>query len=400
MDINQGATRAEWWYGSMSEEKPTIVIVTNYYIPTVGGITTYVRNLVHVLARRGYDVRVISFPAWLSKREDAISNRRIYRVVHELAVAVFILAVLGRILRLRLARKRVIVHSQSASFCLEAGVLAKLFGARVVHTFHSPIEELSIKLSSCIPFASELVCVSEEHRARYIETCGISADTAVIPGGVDCEFFHPVSNEEKEKAMQELAESSGVGMPSSPVILFVGRVIKEKGARVLLEAARNVNAELPNAAFIVIGPLDQSRSQREFVDDLRRQISPGMRYHLVGTLSRNQLRRAYQASDMFVCPALWEEASPLVVVEAMASGLPVIASRKGGLKSRIVEGINGRLIEPGDSGQLAEAILDYLRHPETAREAGKKAREIAVAKYSVEMMTSAYEEIYQRVAMA
>jgi glycosyltransferase involved in cell wall biosynthesis len=400
MDINQGAARAEWWYGGMSEGKPTIVIVTNYYMPTVGGISTYVRSLSQVLVGRGYDVRVISFPAWLSKREDAISNRWIHRAVHELAVAVFILAVLGKILRLRLAGRRVIVHSQSASFCLEAGILTRLFGARVVHTFHSPIEKRTIRLSSFIPFANALVCVSEEHRARYIETCGLSPDTAVIPGGVDCEIFHPISLEKKEKAMQELAESSAVETLSGPLILFVGRVIKEKGAGVLLETVGKVNAEFPNAAFIVIGPLDQSRSQREFVEDLKRQIGQGIRYHLVGALSQYQLRRAYQASDVFVCPVLWEEASSLVVVEAMASGLPVIASRIGGLKSRVVEGINGRLVEPGDSGQLAEAILDYLRHPEKASEAGKKSRELAVAKYSVETMISAYEEIYQRVATA
>jgi glycosyltransferase involved in cell wall biosynthesis len=384
----------------MNEKRPVVAIVTNYYVPTVGGITTYVRSLVRELERRGHDVRVIAFPSWLSKKEDAIHGKLAYRIIHELAVVAFILVVLAQILKLRLAGKRVIVHSQSASFCLEAGVLARLLGARVVHTFHSPIEKRTIRLGSLIPFANALVCVSEEHRARYVEVCGISPGTAVIPGGVDCEFYHPVSLEEKTKAIQDLAESSEVGTLSSPVILFVGRVIREKGAEVLLEAACKVNAGFPSAVFLIVGPLDQSRSQREFVDNLKRRIGPGMRYHLVGALNQYQLRRAYQASDIFVCPVLWEEASGLVVVEAMASGLPVIASRIGGLKSRVVDGVTGRLIEPGDSGRLAEAIEDYLDHPEKASKAGKKSRELAVAKYSVETMTSACEEIYQRVAMA
>lgn len=400
-DGHLGCTIGTAWRSSMiNKRRPTIVLVTNYYIPTLGGITTYVRSLARILKERGYEVPVIAFPAWFSKREDAIRSKLVYRVVHELAVTVFVMIVLGKILGLRLAGKRVIVHTHSASFCLEAGVLARLFGARVIHTFHSPIEKCTIRLSSLMPFANALVCVSEEHRALYVETCDISPDTALIPGGVDCEIFHPVSLEEKKKAMLELAESSAVETLSGPVILFVGRVVKEKGAEVLLEAAGKVNAEFPNAAFIVIGPLDQSRSQREFADNLKRQIGPGMRYHLVGTLSQYQLKRAYQASDLFVCPAVWEEASPMVVVEAMATGLPVIASRIGGLKSRIVDGVNGLLVEPGDSGQLAEAILDFLRHPEKGSEAGKKSRELAVAKYSVETMTSACEEIYQRVAMA
>ena len=381
----------------MGPESPTIVIVTNFYLPTVGGITTYVQSLARELERKGHDVRIIAFPAWLSKREDDIGSKAIYRIVHELAVTAFVLTVLLKIVRLRIAGKDIVVHSQSASFCLEAGVLARLFGARSVHTFHSPIEKRTIRLGSLIPFANAFVCVSEEHRSQYVNKCRISPDTAIIPGGVDCEFFHPVSPDEKKQAVSELAKASGEDLSSRPIVLFVGRVIKEKGAEVLLEAADEVTREFPRAEFIVIGPVDQTAAQRDFVEGLRSRIGRDTHYHLIGALNRSQLKSAYQASDMFVCPVLWEEASGLVVVEAMASGLPVIASRIGGLKSRVVDGASGRLVEPGDSSQLAEAILDYLRVPGRAIEAGKKSRDLAVAKYSVEMMTEACEEVYRKV---
>jgi glycosyltransferase involved in cell wall biosynthesis len=381
----------------ISERRPTIVIVTNYYVPTVGGITTYVRSLARALKERGYEVPVIAFPAWFSKKEDAIQSKLVYRVVHELAVTVFIMIVLGKILRLRLSGKRVIVHSQSASFCLEAGVMARVLGARVVHTFHSPIEECTIRLGGLLPFANAFVCVSEEHRAQYVKACGINPDAAVIPGGVDCSFFHPIPPEEKSEAVRDLAKSTGIGTLSTPIILFVGRVIREKGAEVLLEAVGRVTMEFPGAVFLVIGPLDQSKTQRAFIEDLRGRVGQGMRYYFVGAMTQYELRRAYQASDIFAFPVLWEEASGLVVVEAMASGLPVVASRIGGLKSRVVEGVSGKLVESGNSDELAEAILGYLRCPDKAVEAGRKSRELAVAKYSIETMTSACEDVYRRV---
>jgi len=383
----------------MSERRPTIVIVTNYYVPTVGGITTYVRSLAGALKERGHEVPVMAFPAWLSKKEDGIQSKLAYRVVHELAVTVFIMIVLGKILRLRLSGKRVIVHSQSASFCLEAGILARPLGVRVVHTFHSPIERCTIKLGGLLPFADAFVCVSEEHKAQYVKACGINPDAAVIPGGVDCSFLHPIPVEEKIEAIRDLAKSTGIETLSPPIILFVGRVIREKGAEVLLKAAGRVTEEFPGAVFLVIGPLDQSRAQRAFIEDLRRRVGQGMRFYFVGALTQYELRRAYQASDIFACPVLWEEASGLVVVEAMASGLPVVASRIGGLKSRVVEGISGRLVEPGNSDELAEAILSYLKRPDMAREAGKESRALAVAKYSIDTMTNAYEDIYQRVTV-
>ena len=381
----------------MGSKESTIVIVTNYYMPTVGGITTYVQSLARELEKRGHDVRISAFPAWLSRREDNIGSKAAHRIVHEIVASVFVMVVLCRILRLRLAGKSVVVHSQSASYCLEAGVLARLFGAKAVHTFHSPIEKCTMKLGCLLPFANALVCVSEEHRAQYIEKCGISPDTAIIPGGVDCEFFRPVSPSEKEKVITSLARAIGSDVPSRPIVLFVGRVIREKGAEVLLEAAKRVTKEFPGAEFIVIGPLDQTAIQREFVGNLKLRIEKDTHYHLIGALDQNNLRRAYQAGDIFVCPVLWEEASGLVVVEAMASGLPVIASRIGGLKSRVVDGISGRLVEPGDPGQLAEAIMDYLRNPARMLEAGIESRKLAVAKYSIESMTSACEAIYQKV---
>ena len=87
----------------------------------------------------------------------------------------------------------------------------------------------------------------------------------------------------------------------------------------------------------------------------------------------------------------------MVVVEAMACGLPVIASRMGGLMSRVIDGVNGRLLDPGDVDQLAGAIMDYLKHPEKKKEAGDKSREIAEAKYSLDTMTDLHETVYRKV---
>jgi len=377
--------------------KPEIVIVTNVYFPALGGITSYVKSLADVLTRRGYRMRILSYPYFMIQREDAISNRIARRLVHELAVLAFTLYALSIVLRLRLSSRPVIVHSQSASFCLSIGVIAKLLGARAVHTFHSPIDRCTLRLKSFLPFADVLVCVSKEHREQYIARCGIPRESTIVPGGVDCEFFYPIPEEDRKRVRAEVMASLGLKDEPGPLVLFVGRIVRQKGVGILFDAAKIVTEEFGNATFVLIGPIDQSRAYAADAESLRRRIEPGMRFFMVGKMDYSSLSEAYRMADVLALPSLWEEALGLVAVEAMASGLPVVASRLGGLKSIVTEDVNGHLVEPGEPRRLAEAILDLLRHPDKRARMRLEARALAEAKYSVRMMADKYEEIYSSV---
>jgi len=338
----------------MSDEKPSIALITNVYLPAIGGITTYVRSLKEGLSKRGYDVSIISYPYSMIKREDGMPRGFGRRLFHEIAVFAFMVHAMTRIIALRLRARAVVVHSQSASFCLGIGVLSRLFGARNVHTFHSPIDRCSMRLRVFVPFANSLVCVSDEQREQYIERCGIPRDSPIVPGGTDCTFFSPVPEESRADLRRGLMKELGLDDSPSPLILFVGRIVKEKGVEVLLRAAKDIAREFREATFVLAGPYEQTREYAEDAKDLMNGVEPGMRFFLVGTLDHDRLRRAYSAADVLAFPSLWEEASPMVVVEAMASGLPVVASRIGALRSRVVEGKTGHLTEPGNSSELAQ----------------------------------------------
>lgn len=381
----------------MKGTKPTIVVVTNVYFPAIGGISTYVEILAGALRSRGYDVQIRDFRLNMARKEEKISNRVFRRIVHELVVAKFTVKAMLGILALRLKGRRVIVHSQSASFCLGIGVFARLLGASTIHTFHSPIAGCSLRLKVLLPFAESIVCVSEEHRALYSRHCGVSPETPIVPGGVDCRFYVVPSSEEHRQARLELAEEFGLEGQTGPIVLFVGRVVKEKGVEVLLQAAETVSKVRPDAVFLVAGPLDESVAQIEQVRNLKQLVKPGMPFYLIGKMNIEWLRKLYRGCDMMVCPSLWEEGSPMVIAEALASGFPIVASGIGGLKSRIVDGVNGRLVKPGDSNQLAAAIIEILSNPAKMASMGRESRRLAVAKFSDEVMAERYERLYHEL---
>ncbi len=377
--------------------KISIVIVTNVYFPYLGGISTYVRNLEGGLRQRGYEVTVCAFPSSLIMKEDEISSRFVYRIVHEIFVLFFIISTLLKIIRIRLQERYVIINSQSASFCMAVGVIARLFNTRTVHTFHSPINRCTIRLRILLPFLHELVFVSEEHKDQYIKICATPEDIKIIPGGADCQFFRPPTAEEREKAKSEVAQRIGFKSSPGPIITLIGRVLSEKGVDVFLEAAKLVTKVKPDTIFIAVGPTNQSKSQIAYVEDLQRRTDKNLNFFILGREDMNGIRLFYHASTITIYPSLLNEASPLVPIESMATGVPVIASRIGGLKSRIEDTVTGYLIEPGDAKGLAEKMIDLLEDQEKVARMGLKSRELAVSNYSVENMLDKYEELYRKM---
>jgi len=382
---------------TMNKDRPVITIVTNVYLPAIGGITNYIKGLVEVLQRRSHKVHVIAFPMYLAQREDKIANRIIRRIIHELLVIAFTFLALFKILTLKFNRKPLILHSHSASFCLGIAILAKIFSIKSLHTFHSPIETCSPRLRMLLPFAPELVCVSEEHLKLYAKYCNITKEMYVIPGGVDCYQYSPPNTDDRNRARARIVEILGISDNTTPIILFVGRITREKGVDVLLDAAKILFRKNSKVIFLVVGPLDQTKEQIKYVKNLREQIDSSINFHLVGLIDHDDLLKAYQASDLMVTPSIWEEPSPMVVVEAMASGLPIVASKTGGLKSRIIDGVNGCLVSPGNSEDLANTLLELLKHPIQIERMKKNARKIALKKYSLETMADNYEKIYYKL---
>lgn len=147
--------------------------------------------------------------------------------------------------------------------------------------------------------------------------------------------------------------------PSAPVVLYVGRLERVKGVPVLLEAARHVLRSAPNTQFVLAGARHPSLAPEEIERLMQRPDLQG-RVHLLGHVPRERLAAWYRRATLCVLPSYYESFG-LAALEALAHGVPVVATTAGGLPEVVEEGVTGLLAPPGDAAALAERIVRLLR---------------------------------------
>ena len=198
----------------------------------------------------------------------------------------------------------------------------------------------------CLQRAGAVTVVSEPLREMLINIC-LGKEIEVLPMGCDCRHFSP------EHRVDNYFSQNG-----KPVVLFVGRLAEVKGVTYLIEAMKQVDAIL---AIVGEGPLRQ---------ELERQAAPlGDKIRFLGGKTHDELATIYASADVFVAPSVKAkdggvEGFGLVFLEAMASGLPVVASRAGGIPDLVHDGENGLLVPPAEPQALAEAINQVLTENE------------------------------------
>jgi glycosyltransferase involved in cell wall biosynthesis len=171
------------------------------------------------------------------------------------------------------------------------------------------------------------------------------------------------------------------------VIGAVGRLEDQKGHTYLLAALPELRREIPDLVVLLVG---EGRRQA----DLKRQVQAlGLQETVRFLGTRRDLPEIYRAMDLFVQPSLWE-GLPLALLKAMGAGLPVVGTRVSGSLEAVEDGVNGRLVAPGDPQALAQAILELARHPEERRRLGDAARSTVVRRYSLVAMLRRLEELY------
>ncbi len=206
---------------------------------------------------------------------------------------------------------------------------------------------------------------------------------------------------------------------ASRTVLFVGRLCPEKGIHVLLSAMSDVVRAHPQASLSLVGPLDLS--PKEYVDPHRRDPmfngltryygNPGAYYDLIcrdvgalggraflhGRMANAEIGSHYSRAGIFVFPSLWHEPFGIPVIEAMAAGLPVVATRGGALPELVVDGETGILIERGDSEGLAAAIGRLLENPQLRERMGAAGRKRVQRLFTWERSVARLEELYGTV---
>ncbi|MGH7790789.1 MAG: glycosyltransferase family 4 protein [Thermodesulfobacteriota bacterium] len=182
--------------------------------------------------------------------------------------------------------------------------------------------------------------------------------------------------------------------PSTPpTIAFAGRLVREKGIDVLLNAFANVVKQIPWAKLLIAGDGPERGSLTILISSL------GLSHNVImlGHRSRQELERLFDGAWVQAVPSLWAEPFGLVAVEAMMRGTPVIASRSGGLVDIVQDGKTGFLIPPGNVDLLTEALLKLLSNRELAEKMGRAGHDVAIAQFSEATFVDKIIHLYESI---
>jgi phosphatidyl-myo-inositol alpha-mannosyltransferase len=218
--------------------------------------------------------------------------------------------------------------------------------------------------------------VAVSRRAEEIARSRIGGGFEVVPNGLRTEAFRT-------------ATPADLG-PGRKVV-FVGRLHPRKGFLAAVAAFDLIARERPDVRLVVAG----DGEQRDAVSMLRPEHRD--RVTMLGTVAHEKLPAIHAACDLYLGPAAGGESFGYVLIEAMAAGLPVVASDIPGYREVVEDGVEGFLVPPGDPARLAEAALRVLDDPELATRLGEAGRTRA-GEFDWEVVATRLESIYERAA--
>ena len=230
------------------------------------------------------------------------------------------------------------------------------------------------------PLTDAFIAVAAPHAVYLAEHEGCpAAKVRVIPNGVDIERFRPLEPEAALRGELGLA-------PEAPVAAIVAALRPEKNHELFLRAAAQVREKVPNARFLIIG----DGERRAALEALTVELQLGDAVQFLGT--RSDVPEVLALTHVLVLSSHME-ANPVSILEALACGKPVVATRVGSIPETVKEGVNGYLVAPGDAEQLADRIGALLADRGLARQFGAAGRELVVRQWSLERMVEGYQDL-------
>ncbi|MFH1457587.1 MAG: glycosyltransferase family 4 protein [Candidatus Omnitrophota bacterium] len=269
-----------------------------------------------------------------------------------------------------------------------AHLLKKKSGAKHIFTCHGFFKiRFFRKLFPCWPDATIAISESvQEHLLRDFKAD--EKDVFVVHNGIDLEKFKiPALPAGRQNSKFKDDMKKRYGLRQGPVIGIVGRLSDVKGHIYLIQAMPCVLKSFPETQLLIVGDGKMKKELMRMVENL------GLKGNVVFVPCVSDTREAFCAMDVFVMPSL-KEGLGLALMEAMASGLPVIGSDVGGIRSLIQEGENGLLVKPSNVTGLSQACLRILGDPQKSRSLGEAARAFIHRNFSQDKMVTQTEEVY------
>jgi glycosyltransferase involved in cell wall biosynthesis len=228
-----------------------------------------------------------------------------------------------------------------------------------------------------------VITVSEAGRLHHLHYGNLPPGKVItMYNGVDLGVFGSRDEPARRSLRRELRIQ-----PEAPVIATVAVLRKPKGIQHLIGALADILPSMPETKLIIVGDGDEGPALRRRAADLQ------LDDHVVFTGARSDIADVLAMSNLFVLPTL-EDVLPTVVAEAMAAGLPVVASDVGGLPEMVVDGVTGLLVPPADEEALADACLELLTDRRKAEAMGLAGRNVAKERFDVQHQSKLLEDFY------
>lgn len=364
-----------------------ILLACPYDWHAPGGVQIHVRQLASALRERGHRTLVVAPGSVDARVEETEPPVRIVgrpvRVPYNGTVAPISFSP-GSWRRIRSAMRAFapdVVHVHEPLTPSTSMLAALASGAPVVATFHAYLDrsrlmELSGPVLRQICRRIDAAIAVSEAASGFVRRV-FRGPVEVVPNGVDVAAF---------AGAIEPAE----GLPDGRKILWVNRLDPQKGFGVMVRAFEELAVELADVQLIVAGDGRDRAALSLLSTDARTRVVR------LGTVRHEELPRYHAAADVFVSPALGQESFGIVLVEAMAAGVPVVASDIAGYREVVRDGVEGLLVRPNDPSALAGAISKVLTEPELASSLAAAGRTRAES-FSWGTVLPQLEAVYDRV---
>lgn len=241
-----------------------------------------------------------------------------------------------------------------------------------------------------VPGLHGLIFISQAVADAHLAAIPHPPGHQVIPNALDPDEF--------AQAVDRNALRASLGIPAdAPLICMAGRIAPWKGQDVFVDALAALNQRLPCVHGVIVG-LPEEADGPGYSDRLHEQVAAlglGDRVHFVGF--RDDVPQLLAATDVVVHCSVKPEPFGRVVIEGMAAGRPVVASRAGGPMEIITDGVDGLLVPPGEPVLLAQAVASLLSNPAESARLSAAARQTAVQRYGIDAHVAAVQAFYAQV---
>jgi len=382
--------------------RPSLCIVTHTFLPHVGGIERVVYEQGKRLMQKTFDLMVLTNRIGTEKNYTYDGIRvKCYdslNIGFRLGIPYVIPSVSSFRTFLEAVKSCDLIHAHGHPYLssLMAAKLAKRYNKPFVLTQHNTfieyqgiwntVERLNdLTVGSHVLRSADRIIVVSKATMKYVLSLGANPEkTQIVHNGVDLNRFKPMT-EKKDVIRKWLV------IPDDAVVaVTVRRLVYKNGIDTLIESAEIAIRKNPRLFFIAVGGGPDFAQVKTKVE----QLGIEKNFKLAGFISDRDLPFYYNAADLFILPSKSGEGLPLVALEAMACGLPVVATDVGGIREIMIEGY-GEIVPPNNPELLAEAALNVSNSKISSRknELRKKIEERYSWEQNVRKLQKIYEEL-------